>query len=283
MKNNLTEKIIIFDTTMRDGELTPGVNMNLRQKMEVAKLLEEIGIGVIEVGYPGFYQKDFAEIQAISQEITKSTICGLAGSKIEEINTLGQSMRLASQSRINLYTNVNTTTQTKLTNQDVLAIIRDSIAAAKQYTNEIEWSAFDAARCELDFLCKAVEMAISSGANTVCIPDTFGSLSTQEFSDLISAIVNLVPNIDRTTIAVHCHDDLGLAVNNSIAALNYGVRQIECSVNGLGARKGNADLATIIKIISQQNNYHLDVETSLIPQAAKLVNQITGINAQAKF
>ena len=283
MKNNLTEKIIIFDTTMRDGELTPGVNMNLPQKMELAKLLEEIGIDVIEVGYPGLYQKDFAEIQAISLEITESTICGLAGSKLEEINTVGQCIQPASRSRINIYTNVNVKIQSKLISQDILTIIRDSIAAAKQYTNEIEWSAFDAGRCELDFLCKAVEMAIASGANTVCIPDTFGSLSTPEFSDLISAIVNLVPNIDRATIAVHCHDDLDLAVNNSIAALNCGVRQIECSVNGLGARKGNADLATIIKIISQQNNYHLDVETSLIPQAAKLVSQITGINAQAKF
>lgn len=274
MNNNLTDKIIVFDTTMRDGELTPGVTMNLPQKMELAKLLEEIGVDVIEVGYPGFYQKDFAEIQAISQEITESTICGLAGSKITEINTLGQSIKPASRSRINLYTNVNTKTQTKLTSQDILTLIKDSITAAKQYTNEIEWSAFDAARCELDFLCQAVENAIAWGANTVCVPDTFGSLSTQEFSELILAIVNRVPNIDRATIAVHCHDDLGLAVNNSMTALDYGARQIECSINGLGARKGNANLAKITEAISQQKKYEIDLETSLIPQASKLVKQI---------
>ncbi len=277
MNQKLREKIIIFDTTMRDGELTPGINMNLQQKMALAKLLEEIGVDVLEVGYPGFYQKDLAEIEAISQEIKESTICGLAGSKIKEINTLGLSLKSASRSRINIYTNVNTKTQTKLTSQDILTLIKDSITAAKQYTNEIEWSAFDAASCELDFLCKAVEIAIAQGANIVCIPDSFGSLSTQEFYDLISAISHRVPNIDRATIAVHCHNDLGLAVNNSIAALESGARQIECSVNGLGARKGNADLAKIAEAISQQNNYQIDLDTALISQASKLVNQFVDI------
>ncbi|MGK7935517.1 MAG: 2-isopropylmalate synthase [Xenococcaceae cyanobacterium] len=274
MNQQLREKISIFDTTMRDGELTPGVNMNLQQKMALAKLLEEIGVDVMEVGYPGFYQKDLAEIQAIAQEIKESTICGLAGSKIKEINTLGLSLKSASRSRINIYTNVNTKTQTKLTSQDILTLIKDSITAAKQYTNEIEWSAFDAASCELDFLCKVVETAIAQGANIVCIPDSFGSLSTQEFADLISAISNRVPNIDRATIAVHCHNDLGLAVDNSIAALESGARQIECSVNGLGARKGNADLAKIAEAISQQNNYQIELDSILISQASELVNQL---------
>lgn len=275
MNKNLPDKIIIFDTTMRDGELTPRVKMNLQQKMELAEVLEEIGIDVIEVGYPGFYPKDFAEIQAISQEVKRSIICGLAGSKFEEINTLGQSLKSASRSRINIYTNVNNKRQTKLKNEDILMLIKDSITAAKQYTNDIEWSAFDAASCEFNFLCEAVETAIALGANTVCIPDSFGSLSTQEFSDLISAIANQVPNIDRATISVHCHDDLGLAVNNSLAALDSGARQIECSVNGLGARKGNTDLATIIKMISQQNNYQINLKTASIAKASELVKQIT--------
>ena len=279
LNQNSTDKIIIFDTTMRDGELTQGVKMNLLQKRELAKLLEEIGIDIMEVGYPGFYQKDFAEIQAIAREIKDSTICGLAGSKLEEINTLGQSLKAASRSRINIYTNVNTKTQTKFKNEDILTLIKNSITAAKQYTSDIQWSAFDAARSELNFLCTAVETAIAQGAKTVCIPDSFGSLSTQEFSDLILAIVNRVPNIDRATIAVHCHDDLGLAVNNSIAALNSGARQIECSINGLGARKGNADLAKIVQAVSQQHNYQIDFKTSLIKQASELVKQITGIMA----
>ena len=274
MNQHSTEKIVIFDTTMRDGELAPGISMNLPQKMELAKLLEKIGIDILEVGYPGIFPKDLAEIKAISQEIKESTICGLAGSKIEEIDTLGLGLRSASRSRINIYTNVNTKTQNRLKRQDILTIIQTSITAAKQYTNEIEWSAFDAASCEVNFLCKAVETAIAQGANIICIPDSFGSLSIQEFSDLISAIVNRVPNIDRATIGVHCHDDLGLAVNNSIAALECGARQIECSVNGLGARKGNANLAKIVEVIARQNKYKINLETSLISQASELVDRL---------
>jgi 2-isopropylmalate synthase len=267
--------IIIFDTTMRDGELTPGVSINLKQKMQLAQLLEELEVDIIEVGYPGFYKKDFDEVFAISQVITKSIVCGLAGSKVKEIETLGEAIKPASRGRINIYTNVNTKIQSKLDQQQILELIQDSITLARNYCEDIQWSAFDAINAKLDFLYRSIELAINSGAKTICIPDSFGTLSSEEFYNLISKIVNQVSNIDRAIISVHCHNDLGLAVDNSVAALAAGVRQIECSINGLGARKGNADLAEIIKAIEQQDNYQISCEENLISQASDLVNRIT--------
>ncbi|AFZ37619.1 2-isopropylmalate synthase [Stanieria cyanosphaera PCC 7437] len=267
--------IILFDTTMRDGELTPGVIINLKQKMQLAQLLEELKVDIIEVGYPGFYKKDFDEVFVISQVITKSIVCGLAGSKVKEIETLGEAIKPASRGRINIYTNVNTKIQSKFDQQQILELIQDSITLARNYCDDIQWSAFDAVNAQLDFLCQAVELAINSGAKTICIPDSFGTLSSEEFYNLISKIVNQVSNIDRAIISVHCHNDLGLAVENSIAALATGARQIECSINGLGARKGNADLAEIIKAVEQQNNSQISCEENLISQASDFVNRIT--------
>ncbi len=161
-----------------------------------------------------------------------------------------------------------------------LAIIKDSVTLARNYCDDVEWSAFDAARSEPNFLCKAIELAIKSGATTVCIPDSMGTLYPDEFSALIQKIVNQVPNIDKATISVHCHDDLDLAVENSIAALNHGARQIECSINGLGERKGNADLEKVVNAIAQSANYQTDIDLSLLSAASELVNQITGIKTR---
>ncbi|BAU65119.1 2-isopropylmalate synthase [Stanieria sp. NIES-3757] len=267
--------IILFDTTMRDGELTPGVSINLQQKIQLVQLLEELEVDIIEVGYPGFYKKDFDEVLGVSQVITKSIVCGLAGSKFSEIDTLGRAIKPASRGRINIYTNVNTKTQSKLNQQQILELIKTNISLARTYCDDIQWCAFDAVNAKLDFLCQAVEIAINSGVKTICIPDSFGTLSPEEFFSLISKIANQVPNIDRAIISVHCHNDLDLAVENSIAALDAGARQIECSINGLGARKGNANLADIIKAIEQQNNYQVSCEKNLISQASELVSQIT--------
>lgn len=269
--------VIIFDTTLRDGELALGVKLDIYQKMSIAKLLEEMGVDVIEVGYPGAFEKDFDEIFRVSQQIKDSVVCGLASSKPEEITTVALAIQPAAKGRIHIYTPVNLKHQLQLTEEQTLEIIRNSVILARNYCADVEWSAFDAARSEPDFLCKAVEVAIKSGATTVSIPDSLGTLSPEEFSGLIAMIVNQVSNIEQVTLSVHCHDDLGLAVENSIAVLDYGVRQIECSLNGLGARKGNADLREVVRRINHNPNYSVDVNTSLLSIASEFVSQLPGI------
>jgi 2-isopropylmalate synthase len=276
-EESIKPKIFIFDTTMRDGELMPGVQMDIQQKIAIAKLLEDLHVDIIEVGYPGVFIKDFEEIFTISKLIEDAIVCGLASTKQVEIISVAQALKPAKRARIHIYTPVNLKEQSQLYERDILEIIQNSIRLARNYCDDIEWSAFDAPRSQPDFLCKAIETAIKSGATTISIPDSFGTLYPEEFSNLIASIVRRVPNIDRATISVHCHDDLGLAVTNSMAALNCGARQIECSINGLGARKGNADLAKVVREISQHQNYRVDLDLNLLDRASELVSQINAI------
>ncbi len=270
-------KVIIFDTTMRDGELTPGVKMNLEQKITISKLLEEMGVDIIEVAYPGSSQKDFDEVFNISKIIKNSTVCGLASSNSNEIITLAEAIKPAIRARIHTYTPVNLKNQSKLSKEEVLITIKESVSLARNYCDDVEWSAFDAPRSEPDFLCKSIETAIKSGATTVSIPDSLGLASPEEFSQLLQMIFNRVANIDRVVVSVHCHNDLGMAVDNSLIALSCGVRQIECAINGLGARKGNADFSEVVIEVLKQGNYQLEINTSLMSKAAELIFQITGI------
>ncbi|MFH7026979.1 MAG: 2-isopropylmalate synthase [Heteroscytonema crispum UTEX LB 1556] len=267
----------IFDTTMRDGELMPGVKMNLQQKINLSQLLEEMGVDIIEVGYPGNSQKDFNEVFQISKIIKNSIICGLASANFDEIISVAEAIKPAKKGRIHTYNNVNIPKKSRLNQEQVLTEIKSSISLALNHCDDVEWSAFDAPRSEPDFLCKSIQTAINSGATTINIPDSLGLASPEEFSQLLQMIFNRVPNIDKAIISVHCHDDLGKAVENSLIALNCGVRQIECAINGLGARKGNADLEDVVMGVLQQGNYQIEVDTSLINQASNLVAQITGI------
>ncbi|VEP11393.1 2-isopropylmalate synthase [Hyella patelloides LEGE 07179] len=275
MSNN-RQKVLIFDTTMRDGELMPNITMNLSQKIAIAKLLEGSKVDIIEVGYPGVNSKDFAELKAISPLIKQSVICGLAGSNKPEIETLGEAIKNAMRGRINIYTNVNTKYQSKLNYQDILEQINQSITLAKNYCDDIQWSAFDAVRSDRYFLYRAIETAITSGAKTICIPDTFGTLDPNEFSDLITQIVNNVINSDRAIFSVHCHEDRGLAVENSLAGVVAGVRQIECSLNGLGARKGNADITKIVQEIANYQEYQTSIDVNLIAQTSLAIDNLLG-------
>ncbi|AFY52630.1 isopropylmalate/homocitrate/citramalate synthase [Rivularia sp. PCC 7116] len=268
-------KVIILDTTMRDGELMPGIKFNLQQKILISNLLEEIGVDVIEVGYPASSYRDLEQVLQISKIINDSTICVLAGAKKEEIISAAQAIKLAKRGRIHTYNNVNLKNKHKIRLEQELESIKDSVSLARNNCSEVEWSAFDAPRSEPDFLCKAIETAIDSGATIVNIPDSLGLSSPQEFSRLLEMIFNRVPNINSSTISVHCHNDLDQAVENSVVSLNCGVRQIECAINGLGARKGNADLGTIVQEIVNLENYQIDVDTSLIGKASDLVAEIT--------
>jgi len=267
-------KVIIFDTTMRDGELMPGIKFNLQQKISISKLLEEMGVDVIEVGYPGNSSSDFEQVFQISKIIHNSTICGLAGANKEEIISVSQAIKPAKKSRIHTYNNINLKGKDKIRLEQELESVRSSVSLARNNCEEVEWSAFDAPRSEPDFLCKAIETAINSGATTINIPDSLGLASPEDFSQLLQMIFNRVPNIDKAVISVHCHNDLNKAVENSCISLNCGVRQIECAINGLGARKGNADLEAIVREVANLENYQIDINTSLISKASNLVKQI---------
>lgn len=268
------DNIKIFDTTMRDGELTPGVQMNIQEKISIAKMLEEMGVDVIEVGYPGHFEKDEEEVFNISKIIKNSIICGLASSQEDEIIKLARSLKPTEKGRINTFTNINLKSQSKINKKQILETIGNSIALARNYCADVQWSAFDATRSEPDFLCKAIETAIAHGATTISIPDSLGIATPKEFSALIQTIIG-VPNIDKALISVHCHNDIDMAVENSIAALKSGARQIECAINGLGARKGNADLAAIVTEIFNQKTYQIKINTSLLNPTSNLVKQIT--------
>ncbi len=275
--SNSKQKIIIFDTTMRDGELTPGVTMNLSQKIEIAKLLESIKVDVIEVGYPGVNYKDIEEISVISQIIKESIICGLTGSNTKEITILGENIKNAVRGRINIFTNVNTTHQSKLKHQDILDKIAYSITLAKNYCDDIQWSAFDAVRSNFGFLIQGIEIAITNGAKTICIPDSFGSLEPHKFADFITKLFAQVKNIDSVIVAVHCHDNQDLAVANSLAAMEVGARQIECSVNGLGARKGNTNLKKLALKLSNYQDCLVSLELNSVATVSQSVKEILAL------
>ena len=263
-------KITIFDTTLRDGELAPGVEWTIAQKLQIAELLEEMQVDVLEIGYPGAYRRDFDALFMASKRVRNSIICGLANSIPEEIINVALAIKPAMRGRIHIYTPVH---QTK---DDILAQIAESIKLARHYQDDIEWSAAYALNSDRDFLCRSIETAIHHGANTINIPDTLGNVTPEQFSELIRSVMHRVPNVEKAIISVHCHNDRGFAITNSIEALDTGVRQIECTINGVGARKGNADLASVVRAIACHANYHIDVNLNLLKQASALVTQMTG-------
>ena len=270
--------VTIFDTTLRDGELAFGVKMNAAQKIEIALALEAIGVDVIEVGYPGRFAKDLDEVQQVAGHLQDATICALAGTTESEILAAATALKTAKHKRIHLYTPVHFPQTSEAHQQQVLATIAEMVSFAKLYCEDIEWSAFDAPRSQPDFLCQAVATAIAHGATTISIPDTLGASTPNEFSHLLQLLRDRVPELAQVVVSVHCHDDRGLAVANSLAALDCGARQIECSVNGLGARKGNANLAAIATEIAQSQQYQTRIQTADLPTISALVSQITGIS-----
>ncbi|MGI0484667.1 hypothetical protein ACN4EK_04460 [Pantanalinema rosaneae CENA516] len=247
---SLTKPIILLDTTMRDGELVPGVKFTVAQKRELAQLLEQMGVDVIEVSYPAASAQDFEAIVQVSQVIDHAIVCGLSGAKPSEIEQTAAALRSTTRPRIHTYAMVHLP---KVSQQpQTLELIKTSVALARNYCDDVQWSAFDATRSDPDFLCRAIEVAIAAGATTINIPDSLGIATPETFSNLITQVRQRVPNIDQAVIAVHCHDDRGFAVANAIAAMQAGARQIECAINGLGARNGNANLATIVRSLLQQ-------------------------------
>ncbi len=286
VNNSLKEKIIIFDTTLRDGEQAPGATMNLEEKLLIAKALEKMGVDVIEAGFACASNGDFEAVKRIAQTIKNSTICSLARAKKSDIERAGEALKPAVSSRIHTFiatSPIHMEFKLKMSPNQVLEAITDSVTLARNLCSQVDWSCEDATRSDRDFLFKAIETAIKAGANTINIPDTVGYTTPEEYFDLITAIKNNVANIDKAIISAHCHDDLGMAVANSLSAMRAGARQIECTINGIGERAGNAALEEIVMAINTRNDFYklsCAIDTTMIARISKLVSNITGFAVQ---
>jgi len=280
------EKVIIFDTTLRDGEQAPGATMNVEEKLLIAKTLEKMGVDVIEAGFPAASNGDFEAVNRIAKNIKNSVICGLARAKKSDIERTAESLKPAAKPRIHTFlatSKIHMQFKLKMDEAQVLSAITESVSLARSLCPEVDWSPEDATRSDHDFLFKAIETAIKAGANTINIPDTVGYTTPEEYFALISAIKNNVANIDKAIISAHCHNDLGMAVANSLAAMQAGARQIECTINGIGERAGNAALEEIVMAIKTRGDFYkveTGVDTTMITRISKLVSSITSFPVQ---
>ncbi|MEO1210460.1 MAG: 2-isopropylmalate synthase [Cyanobacteria bacterium J06638_20] len=270
---NQAVKITIFDTTLRDGELALTRKLTVAQKLQLALMLDEAGVDVIEVGYPGAFPKDWDEVSQVSQQVKHAVVCGLTSSQTREIEAVATALKSCARGRVNVFTPIRVETEKALS--EAIEATQKSVSLARNYCGDVEWSAFDATRSHPDVVCKTVETAIKAGATTIAIPDSMGVMTPSEFAALIKKIKHSVPNIDQATLAVHCHDDNGQAVDNSLETLMVGARQIECSINGLGARAGNADLAEVVEAIALNPLFCTTVKPSRLPAISEQVTKLT--------
>jgi 2-isopropylmalate synthase len=281
------DQIIIFDTTLRDGEQSPGCSMNTREKLEVARALVELGVDVIEAGFPIASPGDFEAVSQIAAKFgDRTTICALARSREDDIARAKAALVAAEKRRIHVFlatSAIHREFKLKMDKQQIIERAISSVKLAKEFCDDIEFSPEDAARTELDFLCEVVEKTIEAGATTVNIPDTVGYATPNHYFKVISYLKQNVPNISKAIISAHCHDDLGLAVANSLSAMEAGARQIECTINGLGERAGNAALEEIVMAIRTRADYygvHTKINTQKLYPTSHLVSTITGMKVQ---
>jgi len=285
-KDNSKERIYIFDTTLRDGEQAPGASLNTEEKMKVAIQLEKLGVDIIEAGFPAASPGDFEAVEKIAKAVKKSVVAGLARAIKKDIEACAKAVKPAKRSRIHTFissSDIHLKYQFKKTREEALQAAVDAVKLARHFSDDVEFSAMDASRSELDYLCKMIELAIKHGARTVNIPDTVGYAVPDEFGKTITAIRNRVPNINKAVISVHCHNDLGLAVSNSVSAVQNGARQVECTINGIGERAGNASLEEIVMILKTRSDkypYFTNINTKEIYKTSRLVSTLTGFMIQ---
>jgi len=280
------EKILIFDTTLRDGEQVPGASLTKLEKIEIAKQLEKLNVDIIEAGFPISSPGDFEAVNEIGKILKKPIIAGLARAVRKDIEACRDALKTAKRPRIHTFigtSDIHVKYITNTTREVVLERAIDAVKYARRFCDDVEFSAMDAARTDFDYLCKVVEETIKAGAKTVNIPDSVGYAEPHEFGNLIKRLMNAVPNINKAIIAVHCHNDLGMATANSIAAILNGARQVECTINGLGERAGNASLEEIVMALKVRKdifNFDTDINTEEIYRTSKLVSRLTGIPVQ---
>ncbi len=280
------DRVYVFDTTLRDGEQSPGASMTQEEKLEVAHVLDEMGVDIIEAGFPAASQGDFESVREIAKAAKNSVICGLARAGHADIDRAGEAIQPAPRKRIHTFISTSPLhMKYKLGKEphEVLEAVTASVTRARQYTDDVEWSAEDATRTEHDFLCRCVEAAIKAGATTVNIPDTVGYTVPEEFYALITMLRERVPGAADIILSTHCHNDLGLAVANSLAGVRAGARQIECTINGMGERAGNAALEEVVMAMRTRADvlaYHTGIDTTMITRASKLVSAVSAFPVQ---
>jgi len=289
-KSAMTEadagRVFIFDTTLRDGEQSPGCSMNLEEKLRIADALEAMGVDIIEAGFPIASNGDFEAVREVAGRVKDSTVAGLARASRKDIDRAWEALRRAARPRIHTFIStspLHMEYKLQMAPDAVHDRMVESVSYARNLCDDVEWSPEDGTRTEHDFLCRCVESAIRAGASTINIPDTVGYTVPEEFHALIEMLRNRVPNIDKAVISVHCHNDLGLAVANSLAAVRAGARQVECTINGIGERAGNAAMEEIVMALKVRGDvmpYHTGVVTENITQASHLVSTITGFRVQ---
>ncbi len=283
----MSQHVKIFDTTLRDGEQALPASLTVKEKLQIALALERLGVDIIEAGFPVSSPGDFTSVQTIAREVKNATVAGLSRALAKDIDACGEALKVAEHFRIHTFiatSDIHVGTKLKKSQDEVVEMAVKAIQHARQYTDDVEFSCEDAGRTHIDYLCRMVESAIKAGATTVNIPDTVGYTTPTEFGSIIQQLFNRVPNIDQATISVHCHNDLGLAVANSLAAVEQGARQVECTINGIGERAGNASLEEIAMILqTRKERYQLEtnIKSNEISRTSKLVSQLCSMPVQA--
>ncbi|RAI46064.1 2-isopropylmalate synthase [Rhodoplanes roseus] len=280
------DRVVIFDTTLRDGEQSPGATMTHEEKLEVAELLDQMGVDVIEAGFPIASEGDFQAVHEIAKRTRNAVVCGLARAAFKDIDRCAEAIKPASRKRIHTFLSTSPVhMKHKLQKEphEVYEMVIAQVTRARNYTDDVEWSSEDGTRTEIDFLCRCVEAAIKAGATTINIPDTVGYTTPEEYYTLFKTVRERVPNSDQAVFSVHCHDDLGMAVANSLAGVRGGARQIECTINGIGERAGNTALEEVVmamKVRSEVLPWWTGIDATMLTRASKLVSAVTSFPVQ---
>ena len=282
MNKKKSDKVLIFDTTLRDGEQAPGASMNKKEKLEVAYALERLGVDIIEAGFPVISKGDFDSVSMVAKHIKKSIVCGLARSIKKDIDAASEALKNAKKKRIHVFlatSKIHMQHKLRKSKDEIVQMAVDAVKYARKKAADIEFSPEDASRSEKEFLYRILEEVIKAGAKTVNIPDTVGYSIPSEYGQLINDIMNNVPNINKAIISVHCHDDLGISVANSLEAVKYGARQVECTINGIGERAGNASMEEIVMALKTRSDFYgctTGIKTQEICRVSRLVSKYTG-------
>jgi 2-isopropylmalate synthase len=280
------DKVIIFDTTLRDGEQAAGGTLNIQEKLEIARQLENLGVDVIEAGFPAASPGDFAAVNTIANGVRKPVICALTHANAEAVDNAAKAIKKAAHPRIHIFlssSEIHLVHQLKKSREEITELACNMVTHAKKYVDDIEFSPMDASRTEPAYLYQIISEVIKCGATTINVPDTVGYAIPDEFGDLIAGIFENVPNIGKTVISVHCHNDLGMATANSLQAVKNGARQVECTINGIGERAGNASLEEIVMAIKTRNDFYnlnTGIDTTQIYKTSRLVSEMTGFIVQ---
>jgi 2-isopropylmalate synthase len=279
-------RVRIFDTTLRDGEQSPGISLNRQEKLEIAHQLTRLGVDVIEAGFPITSPGDFEAVQAIAREVEGPVICGLARTSKQDIDAAWNAVRDSERPRIHTFiatSDIHIERKLQTTREDVMGQVRAAVAHAREYTDDVEFSPEDGSRSDIEYMAEVIQIALDEGATTINVPDTVGYTMPREYAGMFEELYRLVPGLSDVVVSVHCHDDLGLAVANSLAGVEAGCRQVECAVNGIGERAGNASLEEIVMLLRTREpslGLWTGIETTEIARTSRLVSRLTGYQVQ---